>query len=177
MGARRSQLISASKESTQVADCFEDEEEGIICTDVVEADFDESLMGDDSDDDAIGSYHQSSTSASVPSPRTETEDPLETLARLQSFDGCFSAAVFDFVSLKTDIDVVRALFPAGAGDAIVATVLAMAFLCAKLSADVERESWEGMYEKAKEYVKEALVSMGANVSVEALEAKAMKMLA
>jgi hypothetical protein len=159
MGARRYQFSGASEESIQVADCFEDEEE------------------DDSDDDAIGFYHQSSTSASVPSPRTETEDPLETLARLQSFDGCFSAAVFDFVSLKTGIEAVRALFPAGAGDAIVATVLAMAFLSAKLGADVERESWEGMYEKAKEYVEEALVSMGANVSVEALEAKAVKMLA
>ncbi|KAF7345063.1 hypothetical protein MVEN_01669600 [Mycena venus] len=105
-------------------------------------------------------------------------DPLETLARLQSFDGCFSPKVFalDFVDLKrsTHMQAVRALFPTGATDTIVATVLAMAFLSAKVEGD--RDSWEGMYKKAREWVRGALAGMGAKETVEWLEAEVSKML-
>ncbi|KAJ7041150.1 von Willebrand factor type A domain-containing protein [Mycena alexandri] len=104
-------------------------------------------------------------------------DPVETLARLQSFDGCFSTEVFTFVSLKNGLQALRALFPTAAACEIVATVLAMAFLSTKLGADVERDSWEGMYEKAKEYVEETLAALGANNSVGGLEAQVAEMLA
>jgi hypothetical protein len=72
---------------------------------------------------------------------------------------------------------VRALFPTGAADVVVATVLAMAFLSTKLGVEVERDSWEGIYEKAKEYVVDALAAMGAKESVEWLEAEVAKILA
>ncbi|KAJ7482227.1 von Willebrand factor type A domain-containing protein [Mycena galericulata] len=104
-------------------------------------------------------------------------DPLEALARLQAFDGCFSLDVLSIVKLSTDIQTVRGAFPAGAADAIVATVLAMAFLSTKLGASVERDSWEGMYEKAQQYVEAALQNMGATETADALEAKIVGMLA
>jgi hypothetical protein len=105
----------------------------------------------------------------------DQSDPVEALARLQSFDGCFSVEVFTFVGLKeTDV---RALFPTGAADVVIATVLAMAFLSTKLGVEVERDAWEGIYEKAKEYVVDALAAMGAKESVEWLEAEVAKILA
>jgi hypothetical protein len=106
--------------------------------------------------------------------RLET-DPLEALARLQAFNGCFSLEVLTIVKLSADVSVVRALIPTGASDEVVATLLGMAFLSTKLGEDVERDSWEGMYEKAKEYVQEALSGMG--VDVEVLEAEVAKLLA
>ncbi|KAJ7682855.1 von Willebrand factor type A domain-containing protein [Mycena rosella] len=108
-------------------------------------------------------------------PSVVPTDPLEALARIQSFDGCFSLDVLTFVILKTDLQAVRALFPAGTDDAVVATVLAMAFLARKLGADVERDSWEGMYEKAKDYVQEALGV--EDLAAGGLEGEVAKMLA
>ncbi|KAK7029865.1 von Willebrand factor type A domain-containing protein [Favolaschia claudopus] len=108
------------------------------------------------------------------------DDPVEALARMQSFDGRFTAqGVFDFVKLKDGVDLqaVRDLFPAGASDEVVATVLAMAFLATKLDASVERDSWEGMFEKAKEYLEEVLTGMDAKISAEELEQGVVKLLA
>ncbi|KAJ7657872.1 von Willebrand factor type A domain-containing protein [Mycena polygramma] len=106
-----------------------------------------------------------------------TTDPLEALARLQSFDGCFSLDVLTVIKLKSDIEAVRAAFPAGATDTVVATVLAMAFLATKLGAGVERDSWEGIYEKAQQYVEAALQKLGAAEGADALEAKVVQFLA
>ncbi|KAJ7619510.1 von Willebrand factor type A domain-containing protein [Roridomyces roridus] len=102
---------------------------------------------------------------------TTALDPLEALARLQAFDGAFSLDVLTIVKLSVDIQVVRNAFPAGSGDAIVATVLAMAYLSARLGLSVNRDSWEGIYDKAKEYVEAAL-----GAEMDALEAKVVTML-
>ncbi|KAJ7206045.1 von Willebrand factor type A domain-containing protein [Mycena pura] len=138
------------------------------------------MMGD-------GGFDDYELDVSVPpaEPMAEpapTWDALETLARLQSFDGCFAAAaaVFALVKLKPGHDLrdARALFPAGIADAVVATVLAMAFMSTKLGADVDRDEWEGMHVKAAEYVREALDgTAGFTGSVESLEAEVVKMLA
>ncbi|KAJ6476277.1 von Willebrand factor type A domain-containing protein [Mycena sanguinolenta] len=104
-------------------------------------------------------------------PVVLSSDPLESLARMQFFDGCFSLEVLRVITLKTDIEVVRSAFPVGATDGIVATVLAMVFLSTKLGAGVEPESWEGIYEKAQQYVADALQKLGATKTVEALEAE------
>jgi hypothetical protein len=99
--------------------------------------------------------------------------PLESLARLQSFDGCFSLDLLAVVQLKSDIQTVRALFPSNVTDEVVATVLGMAFFSIRLGADVERDSWEAMYEKAKQFVEEAL----SGIDVDLLEAEVAKLLA
>ncbi|KAJ7223096.1 vault protein inter-alpha-trypsin domain-containing protein [Mycena pura] len=104
-------------------------------------------------------------------------DPLEALARLQAFDGCFSFKVLNVVKLTADVQTVRSAFAAGVSDAVVATVITMAFLANKLGAAVERDAWEGMYEKAQQFVEAALQSKGVAESVGALEAKVVKFLA
>ncbi|KAJ7041167.1 von Willebrand factor type A domain-containing protein [Mycena alexandri] len=110
-------------------------------------------------------------------PAASNADPLEALARLQSFDGCFSLEVLSVIQLKSGIEDVRKAFPAGATDGVVATVLAMAFLSTKLGAGVERDSWEGIYEKAQQYVEMVLQNMGVSETVEVLEAKVAALLA
>ncbi|KAJ7875311.1 von Willebrand factor type A domain-containing protein [Mycena olivaceomarginata] len=105
-----------------------------------------------------------------------TGDPLEALARLQAFDGCFSLEVLSVISLKSDIQAVRAVFPAGAADGVVASVLAMAFLSTKLGAGVNRDTWEGIYEKAQQYVEDALQKLGSAETAEGLEAKVVQLL-
>ena len=122
------------------------------------------------------SKRKASTASAPPAPSAPSADPLEALARLQAFDGCFSLEVLSVVKLSIDVQTVRAVFPAGAPDAVVATVIAMAFLANKLGTAVERDAWEGMYEKAQQYVEAALQTIGATESVEALEAKVAKLL-
>ncbi|KAJ7288523.1 vault protein inter-alpha-trypsin domain-containing protein [Mycena rebaudengoi] len=111
--------------------------------------------------------------AIISAPESESMGPLESLARLQSFDGCFSLDLLAVVQLKSDIQTVRALFPSNVMDEVVATVLGMAFLSTRLGADVERDSWEAMYEKAKQFVEEAL----SGIDVDLLEAEVAKLLA
>jgi hypothetical protein len=101
---------------------------------------------------------------------------LEALARLQSFDGHFSLDALTIVKLNTGIETVRQAFPSGVTDAIVATVLAMAFLSTKLGAAVDRDSWEGMYEKAQQYVEGALQDLDKGETVDVLLAKIAQML-
>ncbi|KAF7373263.1 hypothetical protein MSAN_00535200 [Mycena sanguinolenta] len=86
-------------------------------------------------------------------------DPLEALARLQSFDGCFSLNVLSVVALKSNVDIeaVRAVFPAGASDGVIASILAMAFLANKLGAGVDRDSWEGFMRRRSEGLEAKLV--------------------
>ncbi|KAJ6622753.1 hypothetical protein B0H10DRAFT_878898 [Mycena sp. CBHHK59/15] len=108
---------------------------------------------------------------------TDIADPLEALARLQSFDGCFSLDVINVIKLNTTLEHVRGAFPAGATDAVVATVIGLAFLSTKLGATVDRDSWEGMYEKAQQYVEAALRDLGSTETVDVLETKIAKMLA
>ncbi|KAJ7778552.1 von Willebrand factor type A domain-containing protein [Mycena metata] len=110
-------------------------------------------------------------------PPASNADPLEALARLQSFDGCFTLEVLGVIHLKSGIEDVRKAFPAGTTDGVVATVLAMAFLSTKMGAGVERDSWEGIYEKAQQYVETALQNMGVSETVEVLEAKVAALLA
>ncbi|KAJ7619552.1 von Willebrand factor type A domain-containing protein [Roridomyces roridus] len=102
-------------------------------------------------------------------------DLLEALARLQTFDGAFTLDVLQVVKLASGIDIeaVREVFPAGAADAAVTTVLAMAFLSAKLGVDRDRDEWEGIHDKAKQYVEAALSGM----NMDELEAKVVGMLA
>ncbi|KAJ7682883.1 von Willebrand factor type A domain-containing protein [Mycena rosella] len=104
-------------------------------------------------------------------------DPLEALARLQSFDGCFSLEILSIITLNRYLQDVRNALPAGATDGMVATVLAMAFLATKLGAPVDRDSWEGIYHKAKQYVEAALWSMNVAETADGLQAKVAKMLA
>ncbi|KAJ7260946.1 hypothetical protein B0H12DRAFT_1231677 [Mycena haematopus] len=121
-----------------------------------------------------------SPSPNSPQDRVST-DPLEALARLQSFDGCFSLEILaaHLIALKPNVDIhaIRAVFPAGTPDGVIASVLAMAFLANKLGAGVERDSWEGIYEKAQQYVEVALQKMGATETAEVLEAKVVPLLA
>jgi hypothetical protein len=60
---------------------------------------------------------------------------------------------------------------------LVASVLAMAFLSTKLGAGVDRDTWEGIYEKAQQYVEAALQKLGATETAEGLEAKVVRLLA
>ncbi|KAF7373341.1 hypothetical protein MSAN_00543700 [Mycena sanguinolenta] len=99
-------------------------------------------------------------------------DPLEKLARLQSFDGCFAAGVLSTIQLTVPAEEVRAAL--GVSEDVFATLVAMAFLCTKLGSDVERESWEAMYEKARAYVEDALQG---GVGVDELQARAVTYLA
>jgi hypothetical protein len=119
---------------------------------------------------------------------------LEALARLQDFDGAFPSpsAVLALVPLKagsTLDNVRRALaLPAGA-DVLVGSVLALAFLGAKLKMGVEdsekelgvdqaeRDVWAAMYEKARDWVEAALRDRGVAQTVEELEAKVAGILA
>ncbi|KAJ7467115.1 hypothetical protein FB451DRAFT_406080 [Mycena latifolia] len=104
-------------------------------------------------------------------------DSLEALARLQSFDGSFTLGVLSVIALRTDLQTVRDALPAAAPDQVVATVLAMSFLAAKLAA--EHEAWAGLHEKARQYIAVALRDMGAAESVTAdmLQARVGAMLA
>ncbi|KAF7316166.1 hypothetical protein MIND_00134800 [Mycena indigotica] len=106
------------------------------------------------------------------------QDPLEALARMQSFDGGFTSlpALLRLVDLRPGCDAatVRTLLPVGASDSVVATIIAMAFLNAKLAA--KRDEWEGMYEKAGAFVWAALLEMGFAGSVEELQKEAAGML-
>ncbi|KAJ6542707.1 von Willebrand factor type A domain-containing protein [Mycena capillaripes] len=103
-----------------------------------------------------------------------TADPqaLENLARLQLFNGCFSLAVLSVVRLITDAAQARRALLDGISDEVFATVLAMAFMRHKLGPEVERDSWEAMYDKARAFVERTI-----QVSVDELEAKAASMLA
>ncbi|KAJ7682878.1 von Willebrand factor type A domain-containing protein [Mycena rosella] len=121
---------------------------------------------------------KSSFGSAAGSPQqASASDPLEALARLQSFDGCFSLEVLNVIKLNTNLQNVRNALPAGATDAVVATVLAMAFLATKLGASVDRDSWEGLYEKAEQYVEAALRSMGAVETTNILQVTVATMLA
>ncbi|KAK7022200.1 von Willebrand factor type A domain-containing protein [Favolaschia claudopus] len=127
-----------------------------------------------------GRYSTSSAPKGGKSKSATRTDAVEVLARLQSFDGRFTAqGVFGFVKLKDGVDLqaVRNLFPAGVADEVVATILAMSFLSTKLDASVERYSWEGMYEKAREFLEEASAGTDAKISVDKLEAEVGKLLA
>jgi hypothetical protein len=80
---------------------------------------------------------------------------------------------------ETDLHAIHFLFPPGVADVdvVAATVLAMVFLqSGKLSAEVEQDAWEGMYEKAKEYVEDALAGLGGKKWVDWLEAEVTKIL-
>ncbi|KAJ7468643.1 von Willebrand factor type A domain-containing protein [Mycena latifolia] len=113
--------------------------------------------------------------AESPAPPTPM-DILEALARLQSFDGRFSHAVLSTLQLNVDADQARTAL-ADVPDEVFATVLAMAFLCTKLGPDVERESWEAMYDKARAFVEDTLQSSGSSVGVDELQTKAVTLLA
>lgn len=117
---------------------------------------------------------KSNVQSSASSP--PSMDPLEALARLQSFDGCFSLAVLSTVQLGVDVSEARTALLDGISDEVFATILAMAFLGAKLGPDVERESWEAMYDKARVFVEGALENVGASGKVDELVAKATSML-
>jgi hypothetical protein len=91
--------------------------------------------------------------------------------------GMYGEGIAHIITLKSDIQTVRAAFPAGAADGVVATVLAMAFLSTKLGAKVDRDSWEGIYEKARQYVEAALRNMRATETAESLETKVAQLLA
>ncbi|KAJ7468660.1 hypothetical protein FB451DRAFT_1256903 [Mycena latifolia] len=119
------------------------------------------------------------TSAANPPQQAaaSASDPLEALARLQLFDGCFSLEVLSVIKLTTDLQNVRNAFPAGATDGLVATVLAMAFLATNLGASEDRESWEGLHEKAQQYVEAALRNLGSAETLDMLQAKVATMLA
>ncbi|KAJ7737914.1 hypothetical protein DFH07DRAFT_1064674 [Mycena maculata] len=109
-----------------------------------------------------------------PDPEPLEVDPIEVLARAQTFDGCFSLAVLSVV-LNVDLDQARvALLD---NSEVFATVLGMAFLRTRLGPVVEWESWEAMYDKARAFVEDGLLLLNVGGSVADLEAKAIALLA
>ncbi|KAJ6526591.1 von Willebrand factor type A domain-containing protein [Mycena vulgaris] len=109
-------------------------------------------------------------------PPAPPMDPLEALARLQSFDGCFSLAILSTVPLTMDISQAKTALFEGISDEVFATIIALAFLRTKLGPEIERESWEAMYDKGHAFVEGVLQSLGDSVGVDELEAKAVAML-
>ncbi|KAF7345099.1 hypothetical protein MVEN_01673600 [Mycena venus] len=105
-------------------------------------------------------------------PNPQGQAALESLARHQSFDGCFSLAVLSVIQLTMDVAQARAELLDGISDEVFATIIAMAFMANKLGSDVERDSWEAMYDKAR-----AFVDGEIQVSVDELETKAVSILA
>ncbi|KAJ6542714.1 von Willebrand factor type A domain-containing protein [Mycena capillaripes] len=102
-------------------------------------------------------------------------DPVEKLARLQSFDGRFVQAVLSIMQLNVAADEARAAL--GVPEDVFATLMGMAFLCTKLDSDVQRESWEAIYDKARTFVEDALQSGASTVGVDELQAQAVGYLA
>ncbi|KAJ7178251.1 von Willebrand factor type A domain-containing protein [Mycena filopes] len=137
-----------------------------------------------------------SASAPVAAPAdADAEDPLEVLARLQSFDGAFDAplAVLTVPGLKLNegrtLDDVRALLPPvqlrpdGApdqeqADKLLASLLAMAFAGIRMRTGLEadRDAWAGLYEKVRSWVEGTCQNIGAPGSVAELEEKIVAML-
>ncbi|KAJ7875360.1 vault protein inter-alpha-trypsin domain-containing protein [Mycena olivaceomarginata] len=130
-------------------------------------------------DEKLNNFFNSMTSRSRAGPSRTADplpmDPLETLARLQSFDGCFAPGVLSTVRLNVPADEARVAL--GVSEEVFATIIAMAFLCTKLGPDVERESWEAIYDKARAYVEIALQSVASTVGVDELQAQAVSYLA
>ncbi|KAJ7145802.1 von Willebrand factor type A domain-containing protein [Mycena epipterygia] len=126
---------------------------------------------------------QRGVSAAATGPTRPNESParptamdiVEALARLQSFDGRFSSAVISTLQLNVPADQARAAFR-DISDEVFATVIAMTFFCTKLGPDVERESWEAMYDKARTFVEDTLQNAGVSVGVDELQTKAMALL-
>ncbi|KAJ7160710.1 von Willebrand factor type A domain-containing protein [Mycena filopes] len=123
---------------------------------------------------SVSSASKPKAASLAPQAMATPSDVLEALARLQSFDGCFSLEILAIIKLKTNIQDVRDAFPAGATDGVVASVLAMAYLSTRLGVGVERDAW---YEKAQQYVEMALQDGGSTEAVGALEAKIAALLA
>ncbi|KAJ7143665.1 von Willebrand factor type A domain-containing protein [Mycena filopes] len=130
-----------------------------------------------------------STAAPVPT-LVDAEDPLEVLARLQSFDGAFDTplAVLTVPGLKLNegrtLDDVRALLPPvqlrpdGApdqeqADKLLASLLAMAFAGIRMRTGLEadRDAWAGLYEKVRSWVEGVCQNIGASGSLAELEEK------
>ncbi|KAJ7778541.1 von Willebrand factor type A domain-containing protein [Mycena metata] len=97
-------------------------------------------------------------------------DVLETLARHQSFDGCFTQGVLSTIQLNDPPDEVRATL--GVSDEVFATIIAMAFLCTRLGPNVEPESWEAIYDKARAFVEDALREVSGTLGADELQARA-----
>ncbi|KAJ7041174.1 von Willebrand factor type A domain-containing protein [Mycena alexandri] len=98
-------------------------------------------------------------------------DILETLARHQSFDGCFTQEVLSSIQLNLPPDEVRAAL--GVSDEVFATIIAMAFLCTRLGPDVEPESWEAIYDKARAFVEDTLREVLGTPGADELQARAV----
>ncbi|KAJ6508609.1 vault protein inter-alpha-trypsin domain-containing protein [Mycena sanguinolenta] len=98
-------------------------------------------------------------------------DILETLARHQSFDGCFAQRVLSSIPLNLAPGEVRVAL--GVSDEVFATIIAMAFLCTRLGPDVEPESWEAIYDKARAFVEDALRQVSGTQGVDELQARAV----
>jgi hypothetical protein len=75
------------------------------------------------------------------------------------------------VQLNIAADEARAAL--GVSEEVFATVIAMAFLCTKLGPDVERESWEAIYDKARAFVEDALQNVAGTIAVDELQARAV----
>jgi hypothetical protein len=97
-------------------------------------------------------------------------DPLEALARLQASDGCFSLAVLSAINIalksNSDVNAVRAAFPAGA--------------CDRAPVDEDgraRARLVGGHLRKGAVYQAALLNTGAAETVEGIEAKAVPLLA
>ncbi|KAF8907505.1 hypothetical protein CPB85DRAFT_834938 [Mucidula mucida] len=87
------------------------------------------------------------------SSANNSQDPLETLAIAQAFDGGFSLKALQVI--KVDEEKAKAALPDGLKVQIVATVFVMAFISKILNsiedAD-EKAPWEAIFDKAKMYI-------------------------
>ncbi|BGP23824.1 von Willebrand domain containing protein [Rhodotorula toruloides] len=89
------------------------------------------------------------------SPQSEP-DPLDLIARQQSFDGSFDPAVLKFCSPSSSLAELLVKLPAELREKegekkLVATAVALAFWTREMSE--REEEWEGMAEKAMEYLR------------------------
>ncbi|KAK7055127.1 von Willebrand factor type A domain-containing protein [Favolaschia claudopus] len=111
----------------------------------------------------------------LPLPPSPPVDPLETLARLQSFDGRFRLGVLSVVKINVPVDEARSTL--NVTQEVFVTIIAMAFLCTKLGSDVDCESWAAMHEKARAFVQKALQGAGGMSDVDELQVQAITYLA
>jgi hypothetical protein len=112
--------------------------------------------------------------------RHDSEDPVTSLARLQSFNGAFTlnhslvSLLFRTPSvdkLKNSIsNLIKGIADA---EAIWATVVTCNFLELKLAS--EKEVWEGLFEKAKAFVEQSLAGSGSNARFDELAREGMKL--
>ncbi|BGO90706.1 hypothetical protein NBRC10512_000646 [Rhodotorula toruloides] len=103
-----------------------------------------------------GLFNQDAHSPEQPEPTAAPSDPLDAIARHQSFDGSFDPAVLALCAPSTSLDELLAKLPPASKDKegkdkLVATAVVLAYW--KREMRDREEEWEGMAEKAMSYLR------------------------